>query len=46
MIFKELSGLSRYIQHYYMESPTQMYLDIESTFNPQMKDYLLDGMTL
>ena len=40
MIFKELSGLSKYVQHYYMASPTEMYLDIETTFNLQMKDYL------
>ena len=40
MIFRELSGLSRYIQNYYMESPTQMYLDIETSFNLQLKDQL------
>ena len=40
MIFRQLLGLSRYIQSYYMESSTQMFLDIETSFNLQMKDYL------
>ena len=40
MIFKELSGLSIYVQNYYMESPTQMFLDIQTSFNLQLKDHL------
>ena len=40
MIFRKLSGLSRYIQSYYMESSFQMYLDIEPAFNPQLTQIL------
>ena len=40
MIFRQLSGLSRYIQNYYMESSFQMYLDIETAFNPQLTQIL------
>ena len=40
IIFKQLSGLSRYIQNYYMASSTQMYLDIETSFNPQLTQNL------
>ena len=40
MIFRQLSGLSRYIQSYYMESSTQMYLDIETSFNHQLTQSL------
>ena len=36
IIFRQLSGLSRYIQNYYMASSTQMYLDIETSFNLQL----------
>ena len=36
MIFKQLSGLSRYIQSYYMPTSFQMYLDIETNFNHQL----------
>ena len=37
MIFKQLSGnLSRYVQNYYMESPFEMYLDIEPAFNHRL----------
>ena len=40
MIFRQLSGLSRYIQSYYMPSSTQMYLDIETNFNHQLTQSL------
>ena len=46
MIFKQLSGLSRYIQSYYMESSFQMYLDIETSFSSQLTqslDFQLPG---
>ena len=36
MIFKQLSGLSRYIQSYYMPTSFQMYLDIETNFSHQL----------
>ena len=45
MIFRELSGLSRYVQNYYMESPTQMFLDIQTSLNLS-KITCQDGMTL
>ena len=40
MIFRQLSGLSRYIQSYYLESSFQIYLDIETEFNPQLTQIL------
>ena len=40
MIFRELSGLSRYVQSYYMASSTQMYLDIETSFSLQLTQTL------
>ena len=36
MVFKQLSGLSRYIQSYYMPTSFQMYLDIETNFSHQL----------
>ena len=36
MIFKQLSGLSRYIQSYYMPTSFQIYLDIETNFKHQL----------
>ena len=41
MIFKALGDISRYIQRYYLHSSTQMFLDIQPTFNLKQKDYLL-----
>ena len=40
MIYRKLSGLSRYIQSYYLESSFQMYLDIETNFNHQLTQCL------
>ena len=40
MIFKQLSGLSKYIQSYYMPTSFQMYLDIETNFKHQLTPYL------
>ena len=40
MIFRQLSGLSRYIQSYYMPTSTQIYLDIETNFNHQLTECL------
>ena len=40
MIFRQLSGLSRYIQSYYMPTSTQIYLDIETNFNHQLTQCL------
>ena len=40
MIFRQLSGLSRYIQSYYMEFSTQMDLDIETSFSLQLTQNL------
>ena len=40
MIFKQLSGLSRYIQSYYMPNSTQIYLDIETNFSHQLTQCL------
>ena len=40
MIFRQLSGLSRYIQSYYMPTSFQMYLDIETNFNHQLTQCL------
>ena len=40
IIFKQLSGLSRYVQNYYMESSFEMYLDIEPAFNPRLTQIL------
>ena len=40
MVFKQLSGLSRYVQSYYLESSFQMFLDIEPAFHPQLTQIL------
>ena len=40
MVFKQLSGLSRYVQNYYMESSFEMYLDIEPAFNHRLTQIL------
>ena len=40
MIFKQLSGLSRYVQSYYLESSFEMYLDIEPAFNHRLTQIL------
>ena len=40
MIFKELGILSRFVKSYYLQPPTQMFLDIQPTLNLQQKDYL------
>ena len=40
MIFKQLASLSRYVQSYYLESPFQMFLDIETTFCPKLTQIL------
>ena len=40
MIFKQLGNLSRYIQSYYLESPFQMFLDIETAFYPKLTQIL------
>ena len=40
MVFKQLSGLSRYVQNYYMESSYEMYLDIEPAFNHRLTQIL------
>ena len=40
MIFRQLAGLSRYIQSYYMPTSTQIYLDIETNFNHQLTECL------
>ena len=40
MIFKQLSGLSRYVQNYYMDSSYEMYLDIEPAFYHRLTQIL------
>ena len=40
MIFKQLSGLSRYVQNYYMESSFEIYLDIEPAFHHRLTQIL------
>ena len=36
MVFKQLAGLSKYVQSYYMPTSFQMYLDIETNFTHQL----------
>ena len=47
MVFKQLSGLSKYVQNYHMESSFEMYSDIEPAFNHRLTQILnvqLPGM--